>query len=186
MLFYITGGVGAVLCVLAIVLVIVFHIKIKSKILPIILFVLGFLLFMGSGYLFSTGGELPFGGGEPPELTGEWKQVNSSSEDSYQGIYISNDTIEVYWISDNGNTAALYWAGSFVPPEDGGKEYTWESENDTGRTDGALLASADPIKEFTYKNGKLTYSADALGVTVTIEAEKQEWGYAPGIGAPAE
>ena len=43
----------------------------------------------------------------PPDLTGEWKQTNSSSEDAWQSAEIAGDTIEVYWVSDNGETKAL-------------------------------------------------------------------------------
>ena len=39
-----------------------------------------------------------------PDLTGEWKQKNSKSDDSYQAATISGDTIEIYWVSDNGDT----------------------------------------------------------------------------------
>lgn len=182
MLLYITGGVGFLLSVLAILLIILFHKKDKSKIFPLIMYFLGFVLFMGSGFLHWKGFEfeVPFLNREPDaplDMTGEWKQTNSGSEDAYQGIYISGNTIEVYWVTENGESTALYWAGSFTPPADSPKEYTWESENDTSRTDTALLASGDATKEFTYKNGKLSYSASAFGVTTTIEAEKGEWGY---------
>lgn len=49
---------------------------------------------------------------QPADLTGDWKQVNSSSDDSYQQATISGDTIEIYWVSDNGDSKSLYWAGS--------------------------------------------------------------------------
>ncbi len=35
-----------------------------------------------------------------PDLTGEWKQANSKSKDSYQAATINGDTIEIYWVSD--------------------------------------------------------------------------------------
>ena len=182
MLLYITGGVGFLLSVLSIFLILIFHKKDKSKIVPLIIYFLGFVLFMGSGFLHWKGFELslPFFNSEPDsplDLIGEWKQTNSASDEAYQGIYISDNTIEVYWVTENGDTTALYWAGSFTPPADSPKEYTWESENDTSRTGTALMASGDAAKEFTYKNGKLSYSASAFGVTTTIEAEKGEWGY---------
>ena len=79
----------------------------------------------------------------------------------------------------------MYWAGSFEAPSDGAEPYTWVSRNDASRTSAALLASGDNTKEFTYLNGKLSYSATVLGVTTTIHAEKQSWGYF-GIEEPAE
>jgi len=37
----------------------------------------------------------------------------------------------------------------------------------------ALLASGDDSKDFTYEDGKLTYELTAMGVTMTVEMEKQ-------------
>lgn len=112
-----------------------------------------------------------------PDLLGEWKQTNSNSEDSYQAIYISEDAIEVYWVVESEDTAALYWAGSFTAPTDGKEPYKWSSKNDKSRTENAILASSDDIKQFTYEDGKISYSVAALGQMMTVEAEKQTWGY---------
>lgn len=109
----------------------------------------------------------------PPDLTGEWKQVNSNSDDTWQSATISGDTIEVYWVSDNGDTTALYWAGTFVAPENTDEPYSWDSENDKEKTDSALLASGDDTKTFTYEDGQISYSASAMGVTTTVKLEKQ-------------
>lgn len=54
--------------------------------------------------------------GTPPDLVGEWKQTNSDVENAWQAATITGDAIEVYWVSDNGDTKALYWAGSFDAP----------------------------------------------------------------------
>ncbi|OPZ87913.1 MAG: hypothetical protein BWY74_03287 [Firmicutes bacterium ADurb.Bin419] len=43
-----------------------------------------------------------------PELTGEWKQSNSKSNDSFQSAKITTNTIEIYLVSDNGDTKSLY------------------------------------------------------------------------------
>lgn len=112
-----------------------------------------------------------------PDLLGEWKQTNSNSEDSYQALYISEDTIEVYWIAEGEDTAALYWAGSFTAPTGSEEPYRWSSQNDKSRTENAILASSDDIKQFTYEDGKISYSVTAMGKMMKVEAEKQEWGY---------
>lgn len=109
----------------------------------------------------------------PPDLTGEWKQTNSDSDDSWQAATITDYTIEVYWVSDNGDTKSLYWAGSFEAPTDAAEPYTWESENDHDKTDSALLASPDDTKTFTYESGELSYEVSALGTTTTVRLEKQ-------------
>jgi len=67
MLFYITGGIGFVLSILAIVLVLLAHKKDKSKRIPLILYLVGFLLFMGSGFLHWRGFELHLPEKEPAE-----------------------------------------------------------------------------------------------------------------------
>jgi len=67
MLLYITGGVGFVLSILAIMLVFLCHKKDKSKRIPLILYLVGFLLFMGSGFLHWRGFELHLPEKEPAE-----------------------------------------------------------------------------------------------------------------------
>lgn len=109
-----------------------------------------------------------------PDLRGEWKQSNSKSEDSYQAATISDDTIIIYWISDNGDTKSLYWAGSFVAPKTTDKSYSWNSKNDHSKTETAMLASNDDTKTITYENGQLSYEASAMGTTTKIILEKQK------------
>lgn len=108
-----------------------------------------------------------------PDLTGEWKQKNSKSDDSYQLAKISNDTIEIYWVSDNGDTKSLYWAGSFEAPITADEPYSWTSKNDHSKTKNAMLASNDDTKDMKYENGILSYEASAMGTTTTIKLEKQ-------------
>lgn len=120
-----------------------------------------------------------------PDLSGEWKQVGGNSEDTYHGIYISGNTIEIYWVTESDGATALYWAGSFKAPEDSKEPYTWVSENDHSKTGMALLASGDDTKEFTYLNGQISYSTSALGMTTAVKAEKAEWGYSGIGGAPS-
>lgn len=108
-----------------------------------------------------------------PDLSGDWKQVNANSEDSYQEATISGDVIEIYWVSASTDTKSLYWAGSFVAPETADEPYTWDSVNDTEKTGSALMASGDETKTFTYEDGQLSYEVSALGMTQTVKLEKQ-------------
>lgn len=193
-MYLITGGVGFLACIIFIILIIFAALRGKSCVVPLVAFVLALALFLGSGFLYSrTDPEV--GGMKflefitkdktvPPNLVGEWKEVVDAKADSYHGIYIFDGVIEIYWVSDGGKSRTLYWAGTYEAPTDGQEPYTWESHNDTRRTSAALLASGDSVKEFTYKNGKLSYSADVLGVTAKIEAEKLSWGYMDPV-APA-
>lgn len=110
---------------------------------------------------------------DPPDLTGQWKQTNSNSEDSYQTASISGNEIEVYWYTESDQTSALYWAGTFEAPTTSDEPYTWDSINDKEKTSSAMLASGDDTKTFTYKDGQISYSVSALGVTSTVILEKQ-------------
>ena len=107
----------------------------------------------------------------PPDLTGEWVQSNSESEDSYQAATITEDTITISWVSPDSK--ALYWAGTFEAPTTTDEPYTWDSKNDTKQTSMALMASGDETKTFTYEDGQISYDVSALGVTTTIKLEKK-------------
>ena len=109
---------------------------------------------------------------EIPDLTGEWQQVNSNSENTYQTATITNNTIEVYWVTDDANSKSLYWAGTYVAPETSNLPYSWDSENDTEKTSSALLASDADTKTFTYDNNQISYEASALGETTTVQLER--------------
>lgn len=109
-----------------------------------------------------------------PDLTGGWKQVNTNSADSYQQAVIQGDTIEIYWVSNGGDTKSLYWAGTFVAPTTPDEPYLWDSVNDTERTRSALLASGDETKTFTYEKNQISYSVSAFGTTTTMRLEKQQ------------
>ena len=110
---------------------------------------------------------------EVPDLTGEWKQSNSNSEDSYQQATITADTITVEWVSDGGDTRSLYWVGSFEPPMEANESYTLTSEGDVEAMQSALLASSEESKNFTYENGEISYEVSALGTTTTVRLEQE-------------
>lgn len=110
---------------------------------------------------------------EPANLEGEWKQTNNNSEDSWQAATIDGQTITIYWVSDNGDSKALYWAGSFIAPSTTDEPYSWDSKNDFSKTDSAMLASGDETKTMAYEKGEISYSVSALGITTTVRLKKQ-------------
>lgn len=120
----------------------------------------------------SSGGTENVEPAEPLNLSGTWVQINSESEDSYQQAVIEDDYMTINWV--NPDSEALYWAGTFVAPTEPGDSYAWSSENDTEKTGTALLASSDATKDFTYANGRISYELTAMGVTMTVEMERQE------------
>lgn len=119
----------------------------------------------------STGGDTAETQQTPPDLVGEWEQVNKNSEDSYQTATITADTITVNWVTPDSK--ALYWAGSYDAPTTADEPYTWESVNDTEQTETAILASGDDTKKFTYQDGQISYDVTAMGVTTTVKLEKK-------------
>lgn len=108
---------------------------------------------------------------DPVDLTGEWVQSNSNSKDSWQAATISENEIEINWITDNGDTKSLYWNGTYTAPTEAGDSYSWTSENDTSKTNSALLASTDKTKKFNYENGVISYEVSALGTTTIVKLE---------------
>lgn len=126
---------------------------------------------------------------EPPDLTGVWRQVDSGDEDFYQQAQIEGDVIEIYWVdtAQGTETASLYWAGTFTPPETGDKTYSWESQRDKEKTDMAILASTDDTKTFTYTKNQLSYEVSVQGQSATVHLERVEDGeFLPGQSDPAE
>ena len=105
------------------------------------------------------------------DLAGEWKQTNGS-DTSYQSATIKDGAIEIYWVNEEDDSKSLYWAGTYVAPTDAKEPYSWDSENDTEKTGSAMLASGDPTKTITYKDGVLSYEASALGTTKTMKLER--------------
>lgn len=111
---------------------------------------------------------------EPPDLTGVWEQANDAGNGYIQKAQIQGDVMEVYWIDSDTDTEALYWAGSFTPPETAEEPYTWTSENDTEKTGYAIMASTSDTKDFTYNAGKISYEVSIQGVSWTVELKKVE------------
>lgn len=109
---------------------------------------------------------------EAYNLEGEWKQVNSQSDDTWQNAVIKDGEITINWITDNGDTSSLYWAGTYDAPKEYSEIYKWESKNDKSKTETALLASTSETKEFSFDGKQLSYEASAMGTTTTVKLER--------------
>jgi len=109
----------------------------------------------------------------PLDLAGEWKQTNSKSADAYQTATITGEQITIDWVNDAEATKAVYWIGSYVPPTEYTESYSWDSQGDVAQMETAIMASGDSAKSFTYQDGVLTYELTALGVTMTVEMNRQ-------------
>lgn len=78
-MLYIIGGIGAAGCLIAIILLLIFHAKDKSKAVPLIMFVMCFLLFIGSGMLHSVGFEIKLPSRDSDSKQGPVDDTNNSS-----------------------------------------------------------------------------------------------------------
>ena len=126
---------------------------------------------------------------EPLDLTGNWAQKGKEGSDSFQAGYIKDGIIELFWISDGGDTHMLYWSGSYEAPTIADDEYAWESVNDKIKTDSALMASGDDSKTFNYKNGEISYEVSIMGQTGTVTLVRSDNDYtsfAPAGGSSGE
>ena len=102
------------------------------------------------------------------DLTGNWVQKDGEGTSSYQAGFIKDGVIELFWMSDNGNSASLYWAGSCEEPQNPSDKFKWNSTADKIKTQYAILASNEDTKVFTYNKGEIIYEVSALGVTKTV------------------
>lgn len=121
----------------------------------------------------AQGAEAPEPAVEPVDLTGEWTQVDGNSSETYQTASVTGDTITVYWVNEADDTTALYWVGTYDVPEDGSESFTWTSEGDVAQMETALLASSSETKDFAYEGGTISYEVTAMGMTTTVELERE-------------
>ena len=112
---------------------------------------------------------------EPPDLVGFWQQPNIENAAYFHRAIVTEDTISVYWYEPESDTTRLFWAGSFIPPQDGAEPYVWDSVNDLERAKKSRMALRDETKPFTYEDGKITYAVyygriKAVGALEKVDA----------------
>ncbi|MCB4208915.1 hypothetical protein [Arthrobacter sp. UM1] len=107
---------------------------------------------------------------QPADLKGTWK--SSENEGNYFQAKIESKTMTVSIVDSKQKSSSLYWAGTYTAPSKPGT-HTWVSKNDTSKTGPSILGSPDPTKEFTYKDGKISYSMTIAGTTKTVELTKE-------------
>ena len=108
---------------------------------------------------------------EPTDLTGTWKSVENDG--AWMEAVISDNAIEINWVSDGGDTKSIYWVGTYEAPTEYVEEYSWTSERDKEKTDSAILASTDDTKDFSYAKETLSYEASAMGTTKKVELTRE-------------
>lgn len=94
-------------------------------------------------------------------------------EYTWMSAVITDDTIQINWISNNGENQAIYWIGTYIEPEAPVEEYEWTSFRDKEQTKTAFLASADESKVFTYADGTLSFEVSTSESTSTVKLVKE-------------
>ncbi|MBQ9647251.1 MAG: hypothetical protein IJV43_02680 [Oscillospiraceae bacterium] len=115
--------------------------------------------------------------GPPPDLTGGWIQL--SQGEWFHIATITNDTIEIWWYLPAEDERNLYWSGTFTPPEDGKEPYTWTSANnyteeELNRSYTYNRTSREETKEFSYKNGQISYNVTSGHLRLGYTLERAE------------
>ena len=110
---------------------------------------------------------------EPVNLVGLWVQENGD-KNTYMAATIREDgKIGVFFILEGDDTPWTYWVGTYEVPTDGKEEFSWVSKS---TYDGnGLMASSDDTKEFTYKDGKITYPITIQGKSGYLSLVPGEW-----------
>ena len=113
----------------------------------------------------------------PPDLVGAW--IQPSEGEWFHIATITDDTIEIWWYLPSEDKRDLYWSGTFTAPTDGKEPYVFLSENKY--TEDELNASfyynrtsREETKEFTYKDGKLSYNVTSGHLRLGYSLEKVE------------
>ena len=103
-----------------------------------------------------------------PVLDGKWRQVGLA--EGAGGIIgtIDTDTIAIWVKTENGDV--IYWCGSFEAPKDG-NPYSWTSKADKANLT-EMLASKEDTKDFSYKDGKLSFDFVIQGTATPVEMEQ--------------
>lgn len=103
-----------------------------------------------------------------PVLDGRWRQVGHGEGEEGMIGTIDGDTIAL-WIKSDG-TDWTYWCGTFEAPRST-DPYTFTSVADKSNM-GGLLSSQDNSKDFSYEDGKLTFTFSMRGDTTEVVMEQ--------------
>lgn len=133
--------------------------------------ILGLVMALGLTACGTADGPAPSDGDrEDPvlDLTGTWAMEPAEDGTTMQAT-ISADTIVVNWVIDGQEW--LYWSGSYTPPTEPGDSYKWTSQAD-GDAETALFASSDDTKDFSYKDGVISFDVTIQDKTGTAEMKR--------------
>ncbi|MGR4009166.1 hypothetical protein [Leucobacter sp. 1207-22] len=107
----------------------------------------------------------------PLNLTGKW--IDEEADGGTQVATITADTISIDWVNEAEGTTAVYWVGTFPAPDTTDDKYDFTSTRDAEATAAAMMASTSDSKDFSYEDGVLSYTVEAVGVTKTFKLTRE-------------
>ena len=137
-----------------------------------VLLLAAFILNCASCTLFSRSAD---------DLYGLWESTKANNR---YLMYISEDYLDIFiYDGDSEDWLMNTWSGTFTPPSDGFRSYSWVSEIDLDRSDSGYSHYYEAASaEFEYKHNKI-YMVNMLG---SIEFEKSNPDEHPGCMAIVE
>lgn len=106
---------------------------------------------------------------DPVTLEGVWTSIENPDSTSRMSAIISDDEIEISILDDDG-TRMLYWLGTV--PEAVTSDDTFISNADVEALSVAIMGLLKETKEFTYKNGELSFEQGLMGMSWTVTMRK--------------
>lgn len=106
------------------------------------------------------------------DLTGQW--VTESSDDGTMMVAdIEDGAVSVFYIIADDDIPWTYWVGTYDAPTANEDEWSWTSTSTY--TGNGLMASGDDTKEFSYKNGTLSFNWYIQDEKYQIDMTRGEW-----------
>lgn len=108
----------------------------------------------------------------PDDFTGKWYQTNAKSTGVNMTAEITAGHIQINNVPRSG-TSAIYWLGTFDTDKSTSKAFKTKSLGDQDAMAMSIFASQDETKQFTYKDGVISFKYSILGTTSTVKLAKR-------------
>lgn len=108
----------------------------------------------------------------PSALVGHWHQTSNGIHGTEMSADISSSQIKIEL--EYSNWEDMYWVGSFDGRRNPKKQFSYLSIGNRSSMDLSLYGSAQQYKNFTYKNGDLSYNFEMLGKKTIVHMSKVE------------
>ncbi len=103
-------------------------------------------------------------------LDGVWTFDGADGTKNAISAIIEGDTIKVTFNLEGG--PMVYWAGTYDAPASPDDAHQWTSVNDKSITGASFMGSGADTKDFSYKNGVLSFEVTIQGDTAQVDMTK--------------